>query len=640
MAPSRGSFNNGSSNPLALSLQRTISHLSSSPTREEQRYDAGDPIIPIAHIKSNLSSHQEQTDLNRYPTQSRRNDNTRADQVIIEEEKHLTNRESSASVENEKRLPPASTSTPLDSSSLPAGCSFGPVLDLTYIQETNVKIEPDLRTQIEQGEKDSIRILWVDFPAGSPQNPFFFSQKRKYGITIVATLFTLTTSMNVGAFSIGMDSLIRDLGCTREQAAYGLGIYNFGFAIVPLLLAPLSEEFGRRWTYVIAVVLYLIFLVMMAVAKNLPTMLLARVLQGSAGSVAATLVGGTIADIYVPAERGLPSAIFAFTAIAGSGIGPFIFCWVESNPKLEWRWIWWIQCMLLAALIVPIFVILKETRETIILRRRAKKLRIERGLSDGGRYTARSEIGKVNFTQAMKTSSLRAITFLIVEPILLFFSIWMGLGWGVLYIMITGLSYDFKNVYGFTTNQVGLAYICITIGSIVGFGFNFVQDAVYRRKVDKKGMEARLYAPMVAGVTFAIGCFIFSFTATPSVHWIAPCIGIVVIIASVFTIYISAFVYISECYGSYASSAIAAQSFLRNCFGGAFTFFTLQMFDAITPKWTTFTWGCVAVLLAAVPYIAFFYGPLIRSKSKYSKILMREEQERILREKEVLDGLG
>lgn len=34
---------------------------------------------------------------------------------------------------------------------------------------------------------------------------------------------------------------------------------------------------------------------------------------------------------------------------------------------------------------------------------------------------------------------------------------------------------------------------------------------------------------------------------------------------------------LSECYGSYASSAIAAQSFLRNMFAGAFSFFTEQV---------------------------------------------------------------
>ncbi|WWC67915.1 uncharacterized protein I206_101833 [Kwoniella pini CBS 10737] len=628
MPPSRGnSMRNKNGTITPLSLSKTTSRMSSPSTGQGQNYDVADPIIPIAHIKSNLSANCQTRQAEIELATSRKNQNNN---VLEEDEKNLCGRSSSAT----------SPINQLSSYTLPAGCSYGPTITPTYLEETNIVLEPELVSQIHSGKSNECKLLWVDFPPLSPQNPFNFSKGRKFGITCVATLFTLQTSMNVGAFSIGMESMTRDLNCTRDQAAIGLGIFNFGFATMPLLLAPLSEEFGRRWSYVIAVVLYGLFLVMMALSKNLTTMLLARVLQGVSGSVASTLVGGTIADIYIPADRGLPSAVFAFTAIAGSGLGPFFFCWVESNENLEWRWIWWIQAILIGALIVPIFVLMRETRESIILRRRAIKLRKERGLSDGGRYTARSEVGKVNFVQAMKSSSLRAITFLLVEPILLFFSVWMGLGWGVLYTMVTGLSYNFKKVYGFTTNQVGCAYISITIGTLFGFGFNFVQDAIYKRKVEKRGIEARLYAPMAAGLTFAIGCFIFSFTATPSVHYIVPCLGIVIIIAAVFTIYISAFVYISECYGSYASSAIAAQSFLRNGFGGAFSFFTLQMYDALTPRWTTFTWGCIALLLSAVPFIAFYFGPKIRSKSKYSKILMKEEQERILREKQVLDGMG
>ncbi|WVQ98033.1 hypothetical protein IAU59_005155 [Kwoniella sp. CBS 9459] len=588
-------------------LSPTLSRASGPST---QSIPMADPIIPAAPIKEDLSTGAGQ----------------------IENEKH-----DAAYMANEDRTP---------SSTLPAGCAWGPRLNSSSRSSLNLRSEEQVfnlpsEHSVEGGDQSGpYRIIWVDFPPGSPQNPFFFSRKRKVAITVAATFFTLLTSVNVGAYSISIESMSRDLRCTTVQASIALGIYNFGFALTPLALAPLSEEFGRRWTYLFAVVFYLLMHIMMALAKNLPTVMLARLLQGCSGSVAATLVGGTIADIFVPADRGIPSAIFSFTAIAGSGLGPVMFCWVESNPRLEWRWVWWIQSIMIAVFIPVISLILRETREPIILRRRAKKLRKERGLSDGGRYTARSEVGKVSFWVAMRASLVRPITFLIFEPILSFFSIWMGIGWGVLYTMIAGLRYIFSRDYGFTTNEVGLVYITIVLGSAVGFGFNFLQDAMYRRRVDKKGIEARLYASMVAGLTFAAGCYIFGLTASPSVHWIVPCIGIVIIIASVFTIYISAFVYISECYGSYASSAVAAQSCLRNCLGGAFSYFTLDMYDALTPRWTTFTWGCVALLLSAVPFVAYRYGPQIRARSKYSKILMQEEQERIARDKQVLDGLG
>lgn len=50
------------------------------------------------------------------------------------------------------------------------------------------------------------------------------------------------------------------------------------------------------------------------------------------------------------------------------------------------------------------------------------------------------------------------------------------------------------------------------IGTILSFIFNFYQEHLYRKNVAKRGPEARLYAAMVGGVCFAVGCFIYAWT--------------------------------------------------------------------------------------------------------------------------------
>ncbi len=156
-----------------------------------------------------------------------------------------------------------------------------------------------------------------------------------------------------------------------------------------------------------------------------------------------------------------------------------------------------------------------------------------------------------------------APVFLIFEPVVTFFAIWAslavshfahtdarladGVQWGVFFIQIAGLQYVFQNIYGFGVTSVGLTYLSIAwvtppevimaisdpadrIGAIIGFAANFGQDALYRRHVKKHGVEARLFAPMAAGVLFPIGCIIFGLTSIPSVTFIAPCIGIAIIL--------------------------------------------------------------------------------------------------------------
>jgi len=106
------------------------------------------------------------------------------------------------------------------------------------------------------------------------------------------------------------------------------------------------------------------------------------------------------------------------------------------------------------------------------------------------------------------------------------------------------------------------------------------------------------------------------------------------------TIYVTAFTYLSECYGAYASSAIAAQSFLRNMMGGAFSFFTTAMFDTMTVRWAQVMMGAFAAVLALVPFVAFIYGPQIRARSKYSRLLMAQEREAIEKEREEREKQG
>lgn len=78
-------------------------------------------------------------------------------------------------------------------------------------------------------------------------------------------------------------------------------------------------------------------------AKNFATVLVNRFLLGAAGSVGSTLVGGTISDIFVPAQRGLPMALFGFCAVFATGFGSVTMAFVETVPRLGWRWVQWIQ---------------------------------------------------------------------------------------------------------------------------------------------------------------------------------------------------------------------------------------------------------------------------------------------------------
>jgi hypothetical protein len=81
---------------------------------------------------------------------------------------------------------------------------------------------------------------------------------------------------------------------------------------------------------------------------------------------------------------------------------------------------------------------------------------------------------------------------------------------------------------------------------------------------------------------------------------------------------VSIFNYLSECYGEYTASAIAAQGFLRNILATAFPLFARQMYEGMTYPWASSLLGFVAAILALAPFLLIRYGPELRSRSPFA----------------------
>ena len=85
-------------------------------------------------------------------------------------------------------------------------------------------------------------ITWTEFSPLSPSDPLHYPLSKKYFISTTACLFTLWTSFNASSYAIGEGSMERDLQVGRTEAAAGLALYAWGFAVFPMVLAPFSEE--------------------------------------------------------------------------------------------------------------------------------------------------------------------------------------------------------------------------------------------------------------------------------------------------------------------------------------------------------------------------------------------------------------
>ncbi|KAJ7151245.1 MFS general substrate transporter [Mycena filopes] len=477
-------------------------------------------------------------------------------------------------------------------------------------------------TPAEKGSdefKDDVKVIYVDFEPGDMRNPANWTHRRKWLITFAACYFTAITAATGSTFSMGFPSMIPELGCSEEQAALGISIFCLGFGLVPLLTSAFSEEFGRRPLYVLCTIGFTAMYVVQATATNIHTVIAARFLSGAFGSTGSTMVGGTVADIWEPSRRGLPMSIYALFAIAGTGIGPVVAGWIEMT--LGWRWIEWFHTMAGGLCIVLTYTICKETRTGIMLTRSAKKLRAETG---DPRYRAKAEDERGPMRRLLWVSATRPLIFLLTEPTVMVFSLWIAFAWGILYSMFESIVPIFRDLYGFNQGQCGLTFIGMTLGAILGFATNFYQESLYRKYFSSRGPEARLYAACAAAVMFPTGMFIYAWCSRVNIHWIVPIIGITLFMWATFIMYLGVFNYLADCYGTYASSALAGQSLLRNLMGTVFPLFTEPMYTRLGYNWASSLFGFIALVMIPIPYVLMFHGSKLRARSSFARTVVHQ----------------
>lgn len=112
--------------------------------------------------------------------------------------------------------------------------------------------------------------------------------------------------------------MIRDFHISSETVAVlGVTTYLMGLAIGSVILAPLSEMYGRRPIYLIAMVFFAIFIIPCALSHNLETILICRFFGAFAGSAMIGNAPGTVNDIVSEEYRALAFSLWSIGPMNG-----------------------------------------------------------------------------------------------------------------------------------------------------------------------------------------------------------------------------------------------------------------------------------------------------------------------------------
>lgn len=274
--------------------------------------------------------------------------------------------------------------------------------------------------------------------------------------------------------------------------------------------------------------------------------------------------------------------------------------------------------MLQAFVLVFAIIFVDESYPPRLLVYKARRLRYQHG---NWALHAKFEEWDVTIGQLAHKFLLRPIQ-LLSTPICSLIAIYASFCYGILYMQLGSIPIIFGRIRGWSILTAELPFVCLLVGAILGCAINVYNQILYTKAYhaagDRPVPEARLPPMMLGSFLFSGGQFLTGWTSDPHFHWIIPCLGLVLLGTGFFTIFQAALNYLVDTFQAYAASAVAANTFLRSCFAGAFPLVVGPLYHNIGVGPGSTILGGFSALLIPVPFVFYVYGERIRKKSKWS----------------------
>ncbi|KAH3668812.1 hypothetical protein OGAPHI_002567 [Ogataea philodendri] len=470
--------------------------------------------------------------------------------------------------------------------------------------------------------KQSSPCYEVTLEATETTHPLMLPVWRKWLIVLTLALVGLDICLLSSCWSL-VSPLQQKYGVSHELFVLGVSFYIFGMAWGPLFLSPISEFYGRKLTYIIGLLLSIVFQILMCFVPNYGFLIFCRFMSGLFGSVFLSVAPGTISDIFTKQTIGTPLSIYSLCPFLGPSLGPLLAGIVVQFGKQKYMWTFYSLLIFSAFLFVLMVIVIPETYVPILTKRKAKALRLETGIDD---YYAPLEHSANSLIHTILKAPQRPLSVLLFDPMMSVLCFYSGLVLGIVYLFFFSVPYTFHKVWGFNVAEQGLAFLGMTVGMVASSAVSPYFGTIYHKLSEKHGRPEPEYRfpPLIVGGMLAPASLItMAFTTYKQCHWIGALIASGFYGMSTGLIISGIFTYTTDAYRLFAASAAAANTFTRCSMAGIFPLFGLQMYEKLGVNYACLLLAMLALLLAPAPLFFYKFGSKLRQRSKLEVVNVR-----------------
>jgi hypothetical protein len=276
------------------------------------------------------------------------------------------------------------------------------------------------------------------------------------------------------------------------------------------------------------------------------------------------------------------------------------------------------------------FFLLHETYAPVLLERKTAKLRRETGNPH-----LRAEFSRPS-PQYLLLLFLRPIKLLVFSPIILLLSLHIAITYSYIYLLLTTVPTVFEDRYGFSQSIVGLVFLGLFFGMMVGLVICLIGIPKYiaaKRAAGAAYTSETLLPMMIPGAfIIPVSLFWYGWSVECNAPYIVPIIGTGFFGASFLSTFVGTSysqehnasltqsfevpmqVYLVDVFQIYAASATAASVILRSLVGAFLPLAGSPMFQALGLGWGSSILGFISLAMLPVPFIFVSYGEMLRKK--------------------------
>jgi EmrB/QacA subfamily drug resistance transporter len=189
--------------------------------------------------------------------------------------------------------------------------------------------------------------------APSPANPdesTFLTHKQIIGVMIGIMSGMFLAALDQSIVGVALPRITSDLG-GLEHLAWVVTAYLLTSTATTPLWGKISDLYGRKKIFQVAIIIFLIGSVLCGAAQDMPQLIIFRAIQGIGGGGLMSIALAIIGDVIPPRERGkyqgFFGAVFGVSSVAGPLLGGYL------TDAITWRWIFYVNIPIgIAALII------------------------------------------------------------------------------------------------------------------------------------------------------------------------------------------------------------------------------------------------------------------------------------------------